>query len=192
MKDPCFLSGLRPTSEPFHATLAAEIFFGRLTLDLPQGVHHRATLEFDGGLVEEHGVEPIFRSFRKHGLTKNNQRIPFQVDPESSSRLNEIQLENATQPGLFISFVSFHMWAQEADQDQLLRSQEQVPQAFQTQVKQRSFSPKLHLLLLPARPSSVSCEVNGQYLPKTSPTNLIFQIFQDQEGPSFMAESSHE
>jgi len=85
------------------------------------------------------------------------------------------------------------MWAQEADQDQLLRSQEQVPQAFQTQVKQRSFfSPKLHLLLLPARPSSVSCEVNGQYLPKTSPTNLIFQIFQDQEGPSFMAESRHE
>ena len=31
-----------------------------LTLDIPQGVHHRALLQFDSGFVQEHGVEPIF------------------------------------------------------------------------------------------------------------------------------------
>ena len=64
---PVFLFWLAPH---IRALPPYQLRIGRLTLDLSQGVHHRTTLEFDGGLVEEHGVEPIFRSFRKHGLAK--------------------------------------------------------------------------------------------------------------------------
>lgn len=60
---------------------------GRLTLDLAQGVHHRATLEFDSGLEEEHGTEPIFRfvwndrletrNAFHHGASPVHEKLPM-------------------------------------------------------------------------------------------------------------------